>query len=105
MLKNVEINHSLVYDFILSMARLNHNETLSGFIDKYDNELADKIKMDENILKWISKTYSEIPEKYKKYTCGYHCCLLFFPMCNLKDTTHKSADMSRQLNEFFKKNH
>ena len=66
MLKNVEINHSLVYDFILSMARLNHNETLSGFIDKYDNELADKIKMDENILKWISKTYSEIPEKYKK---------------------------------------
>ncbi len=66
MLKNIEISHSIVYDFILSMARLNHNDSLSGFIDKYDKELADKIKMDETILKWINKTYPEIPEKYKK---------------------------------------
>lgn len=53
MVSKIEVRYSVVVDFILSISRVVHNDSLSSFINEYDQDLAEKIKLNEEIIKWI----------------------------------------------------
>ena len=60
------MKQSIVYDFIISLSRINHNENLEKFVSNYDKEITNRIKLNDEIIKWVEKTRNQIPEKYRK---------------------------------------
>lgn len=66
MISNIEVRYSLVNDFILSISRIIHNDSLASFVSTYDRDLADRVKIDETLTKWVKKTLEKIPEDKKK---------------------------------------
>ncbi|MDD3050017.1 MAG: winged helix-turn-helix domain-containing protein [Candidatus Cloacimonetes bacterium] len=65
MIKQIEVKYSIPYEFILSVSRMFDNEKFEFEEEKFDKELAEKIKMNEDILKWIKKTETKIPSEFK----------------------------------------
>ena len=78
MISNIQIKHSISYDFIMSLIRIGNNGKMGDFFSAQE-DLIDKIKFDENLQKWINNTSSQIPENYKKSIDKYfYSKMLFF---------------------------
>lgn len=64
MIKNIEVHNSIVYDFILSLAKLVNYESAKDIFKTYGDDILEKIKLDEQLAKWLNKTKKKIPENY-----------------------------------------
>ncbi|MEA1973067.1 MAG: winged helix-turn-helix domain-containing protein [Candidatus Cloacimonadota bacterium] len=60
MVSKIEIHYSVVNDFIISISRIISDASINSFISKYDQDLADKVKLDEKISKWVKSIKKEI---------------------------------------------
>ncbi len=103
MKEDIEILHSVSYDFVLSLSRLNHNESLSNFIKTYDEELSDKIKLNEGIVKWVKSVLGKISEEKKhlidvygnKDTC-FRIILLYYIRIYQLNSVQQLIDFIKQ---------
>lgn len=101
-LDRVEIHHSLVYDFLASMYRLNNNEKFVNEIEEL--RLKDKIKLNDEILNWVKKNKEIIPkniqEKFDIYfnrETFYGLCLTGLVACSHIDTIDDFIDYIGKL--------
>lgn len=62
MIERIIFHHSIVYDFVLSIARITNFEYTNDLFRSYDGDLLDKFKHDDKITKWIRKTIKKIPD-------------------------------------------
>lgn len=64
MIKSIEVHTSVVYDFILSLAKLNNYESAKDIFETYGDNILEKIKLDEQLAKWLDKTKEKLPYHY-----------------------------------------
>jgi DNA-binding transcriptional ArsR family regulator len=58
---NFELDKSLIYEFLLSLFRLNNNDSLK----LEDLDLEKKIKLDKEIVNWVENTITKFPDDKK----------------------------------------
>lgn len=75
----VEIQHSVVSDFLASMFRLNNNQTIiEGY---YELEFEQNIKLNEDILNWVKKSRKIIPPSIQEKFDVFFNKETFFGTC------------------------
>ncbi len=79
--KKYELDRSLIYEFLLSLFRLENNEE----IKLEELELEKEIKLDKEIVNWVKKTLKEIPEKRKKEIAKYFNEESYFGLCLISE--------------------
>lgn len=100
--ERVEIHHSIVYDFLASMYRLNNNEK---FLDEIEElKLKDRIMIDQDILDWVKKNRdivtTDIQEKLDMFfnrETFYGLCLISIIVYNRIDTVEKFINYIKHL--------
>lgn len=63
-MKNIEIHHSIVYDFLFSLLRFSSQNVSSELTNMYSEDLMEKFKSDDFLTKWYRNKV--IPEEYQE---------------------------------------
>src|SRR6056297_3982069 len=76
-IKSYKLDRSLIYEFFLSLFRLENDEAMK----LEELEMEKEIKLDKEIVNWVEKTLKEIPEQRKSEIAKYFNEESYFGLC------------------------
>ncbi|MGE5630457.1 MAG: ArsR/SmtB family transcription factor [Caulobacteraceae bacterium] len=89
----VTVHHSTAYDFLAGMYRLNNNEKLVELISELDT--ADKIKFNDEILKWVENSRRKFTKEIKERLDLFFNYESFFGVCLINDIASKDINNAK----------
>lgn len=96
----VKIHHSNAYDFLSGMYRLNNNEKMLEI--KSELGLGDKIKLNEDILKWVEAGRSKLTPEVTGWLDLFFNYESFFGICLVRSIVDNDIKNAKDLMEYTK---
>lgn len=88
---------SIVFEFVLSMARLNCDEMIRGIHKQHP--FRGHLKEDKEISKWVSETWPKLPDDIRELLGVFFSCESFFGLSFLPDIVQHEI---QSINDFMK---
>ncbi len=89
---------SIVFEFLLSMARLNCDEMIRGIHKQHP--FRGHLKEDKEISKWVSETWPRLPDDIKELMNVFFSCESFFGLSFLPDIVQHEIRSTRDFMKY-----